>query len=189
MLAVALLRGPCSKHLLKQANLLSHLEAVLADAQLPGSGLAAAAGDRRQHWALLLHFLHVRDSCLGPCARVFCLSYVIHLHCVHTCACLPMHCCCMLWAKPLIVLLLLRARYTNKVVAKVPFQPPALMRKMVHRGLDDPEVDDCALVSHTAPALDSDSQPAVALCCTLRCSRPVYPITTHYVPSAASSAF
>ena len=84
----------------------------------------------------------------------------------------------MPWMVPLIVLLLLRARYTNKVVAKVPFQPPALMRKMVHRGLDDPEVDDCALVSHTAPALDSDSQPAMAHCCLLPCFRPVLPAST-----------
>ena len=81
----------------------------------------------------------------------------------------------MLWTVPLIVLLLLDARYTNKVVAKVPFQPFALMRKMVHRGLDDPEVDDCALVSPTAAALDSDSQPAEAHCCALPCSRPAFP--------------
>ena len=81
----------------------------------------------------------------------------------------------MLRTMPLNVLLLLDARYTNKVVAKVPFQPPALMRKMVHRGLDDPEVDDCALVSHTASAVASDRQPAVAYCCSLRCFMPAFP--------------
>ena len=41
----------------------------------------------------------------------------------------------------------LHCRYTGVLMAKLPFEPPPLVRKLSQRGLDSPHVDDCAFVS------------------------------------------
>ena len=38
-------------------------------------------------------------------------------------------------------------------MAKLPFEPPPLVRKLSQRGLDSPNVDDCAFVSPKFPSL------------------------------------
>ena len=39
-------------------------------------------------------------------------------------------------------------RYDKKVVAKLPFQAHWIVTKMSHRGLQEPALNDCAMVRH-----------------------------------------
>ena len=95
------------------------------------------AGNWRQHRALLLDIVPV-----SPCLHLLCISLSVS----------TLRCCSTqgehhppVLAAP--VWLPCLCRYQNRVVAKLPFHPPGLLRKVVHRGLEDPEIDDCALVS------------------------------------------
>ncbi len=39
-------------------------------------------------------------------------------------------------------------RYSNEVVAKLPFEPHWMLAKVAHRGLKLPEANDCAVVCY-----------------------------------------
>ena len=45
----------------------------------------------------------------------------------------------------------LNDRYDGVLMAKLPFEPPSLVRKLSQRGLTDPKADDCAFVSLSSP--------------------------------------
>ncbi len=42
----------------------------------------------------------------------------------------------------------LLCRYSNQVVAKLPFEPHWMLAKVAHRGLKLPEANDCAVVCY-----------------------------------------
>ena len=63
----------------------------------------------------------------------------------------------------------LLCRYSNQVVAKLPFEPHWILAKVAHRGLKFPEANDCAVVRSSILCVMSASVNLllhVSSCCT-----------------------